>query len=154
MTEDINVNPLPPYLFYEALKKDGNLDQWLKELYTIYYKSYSYEDYLKEFGAKLVRNYTDVFKKNKNISPTYRCRYLNYWMDLEIKRYRIRSIENSKKTCEALNTQEAPSYAAITGDDVSSSQQWINTSITGLTVMGIFNILFILYKFTSLGFWV
>ncbi|SBT74493.1 PIR protein, partial [Plasmodium ovale] len=285
---DINVNTLPPYKFYEELKKDVNLDQWLQALNTIYYQSSSHEDYLKEFGAKLVRNYTDVFNKNTNISPTYRCRYLNYWMDLELKRYRseknintvnsiidtfieevwkalegkyryckrekcfldkelieikkelhdfcanrdaliinrkeypiqklnfwvskmykkffdgdncikykeisdnydkdegplhispictlydthatfpffgprfdysfleyrIRSVENCKKAGELLNTHEAPSYAPITGDDVSSSQQWINTTITGLTLMGIFSILFILYKFTSLGFWV
>ncbi|SBT58510.1 PIR Superfamily Protein [Plasmodium ovale wallikeri] len=88
MTEDINVKLLQPYLFYEALKNDQDLTEWIKELNKIYYQSVSAEEYLKNFGAQLVRNYTELLKGYTEISPANRCIYLNCWTNLEINRHK------------------------------------------------------------------
>ncbi|SBT59503.1 PIR Superfamily Protein [Plasmodium ovale wallikeri] len=88
MTKDINVKVLQPYSFYESLKNDKDLTEWINELNKIYYQSYRAEEYLKKFGAQLVRNYTELLKGYKDISPTNRCIYLNCWTNLEINRHK------------------------------------------------------------------
>ncbi|SBT58522.1 PIR Superfamily Protein [Plasmodium ovale wallikeri] len=90
MTKEIDIQKLQPYEFYNALKDDNNLERWHSQLNQIYYQISSSQEYLKDLGAKLVRNYTEVFNKFTDMSTTNRCRYLNYWLDLEIKNHKFR----------------------------------------------------------------
>ncbi|SBT59510.1 PIR Superfamily Protein [Plasmodium ovale wallikeri] len=88
MTKSINEQELPPHKFYEALSQDDNYDKWITELKRIYYKGSSADEYLKYFGAKLIKNFISVFNEFKDIPAVNRCTYLNCWTDLEIKRLR------------------------------------------------------------------
>lgn len=55
----------------------------------MYYHISSVEEYLKDLGAKLVTNYTEFFNNFTEMSTTNPCRYLNYWLDLEIKHRKL-----------------------------------------------------------------
>ncbi|SBT56084.1 PIR Superfamily Protein [Plasmodium ovale wallikeri] len=85
---DIKESDLQPQIFYKKLDNHDDLDPWLAKLTAKYYMNFSGIDYLKNFGAELIRNYTETILNYNELSNQVRCVYLNLWIDLEINRHK------------------------------------------------------------------
>ncbi|SBT58573.1 PIR Superfamily Protein [Plasmodium ovale wallikeri] len=94
----IDEKKLPPHIFYETLKNKENLTELKNTVYKYSSVPVSTREYLKEFGAQLIRNYRSIFTDNRILSHEKGCRYLNYWVDNEIchyeRQYHVSGFEN------------------------------------------------------------
>ncbi|SBT58151.1 PIR Superfamily Protein [Plasmodium ovale wallikeri] len=85
----IDEQSLQPYKFYKELCDKGDTTSWLHKLNTEYHGTYGASDKLKNLAAQLVKNYTETAKNYEELNDKTRCIYLNYWLDLETKSYKV-----------------------------------------------------------------
>ncbi|SBT58705.1 PIR Superfamily Protein [Plasmodium ovale wallikeri] len=86
---NINEENLHPYKFYKELCDKGNITPWLLKLNTEYHGIYTASDKLKNLAAQLIKNYTETAKNYVGLNDKTRCAYLNYWLDLVTKKYKV-----------------------------------------------------------------
>lgn len=85
----IDEQSLHPYKLYKEICDKGDSTSWLLKLNTEYHGTYTASDKLTNLATQLVKNYTKTAKNYEGLNDKTRCAYLNYWLHLVTKRYKV-----------------------------------------------------------------